>query len=480
MLILAVLLLLPFLNIGMASSVLTTISIPEFIQSFIESDVSLSLLFTAATLFLTALLIKWLYAFHYFTLEGCSFREARRKSKELGKKRRFRDFLWLLFVQLVFALFYLLFVFVAVALAALAGKWFAGVFVLRWLSATFVWTVLVFSLILVAALAMPVSYGCISVLYYRRKEERGEAVIHSQAPQYIQNEKQARLLHRCFVAAGWLVTAGSLALGFFLCSGRLNPQIEYVRTMEITAHRGASAFYPENTMAAFRGAKELGADWIELDVQQSKDGQILVIHDTNLLRTTGVDANTWEMTYEEIAKLDAGSFFDEAYAKERIPLLSEAARFARENRIRLNIELKPTGYEKDFEQAVVDVIHQEGIQDTCVVTSQTYEVLERVKTYDNSITTVYVMSLAYGDINQLAAADHFSVEAMNATESLVDRVHHAGKQLYVWTVNTKESIDRMIERNVDNIITDDIELAKKCVYESRYSNFLAEYIKLFD
>ena len=122
-------------------------------------------------------------------------------------------------------------------LEAVVGKLFSGVFVLRWLASTFVWTVLVFSVILVAALSMPVSYGCISVLYYRRKEERGEAVVHSEAPQYVRKEKRERLFHRCFVAAGWLVAAGSLALGFFLCSGRLNPQIEFVRTMEITAHR---------------------------------------------------------------------------------------------------------------------------------------------------------------------------------------------------------------------------------------------------
>ena len=88
------------------------------------------------------------------------------------------------------------------------------------------------------------------------------------------------------------------------------------------------------------------------------------------------------------------------------------------------------------------------------------------------------MSVAYGDINQLTAADHFSVEATNATRSMVSQVHNAGKQLYVWTVNTKDSITRMIELNVDNIITDNIELAKQCIYESRYSNLLAEYMKL--
>lgn len=84
-------------------------------------------------------------------------------------------------------------------------------------------------------------------------------------------------------------------------------------------------------------------------------------------------------------------------------------RSKRESGIRLNIELKPAGQETEFEKQVIDVVRQAGIADSCVITLQIYEVLENVKAYDSSISTVYVMSLAYGDINQLAAADHFSV-----------------------------------------------------------------------
>ena len=339
---------------------------------------------------------------------------------------------------------------------------------------------LLFAITVAGMLAGPFSYGCVSVLYYRHKEETGEAPVYSEAPQYNQRGFSRGLLRCIYVLAGCIVVAGSFGLGYLLCSGKLNPQIEYIRTMEITAHRGASAFYPENTMAAFVGAKELGADWIELDVQQCKDGQIIVIHDSNLQRTTGVNRNTWDMTYEEIAKLDAGSFFDPAYAGEKIPLLSEAVQFAKERDIKLNIELKPTGHETEFEKCVVDIIRSAGMERECVITSQVYEVLERVKAYDEFVQTVYVMSLAYGDINRLTAADHFSVEATSATESLVSRVHNAGKQIYAWTVNTQDSIHKMIEKNVDNIITDDIELAKQCVYESRYSDLLTEYMKLFE
>ena len=385
----------------------------------------------------------------------------------------------MLLLQFVCAIVYMLFILLTVIVALFINKLLKGIFILQWIASAVILVALVYSVVMLAVFAIPVSYGSVSVLYYRHKAEIGEAVIHCKAPEHKVSKHGTRLIRWCSSLFMGLIAAGSLTLGFMFFSGRWDWGTAYTGTVEITAHRGASRFYPENTMAAFEGAKQLGAEWIELDVQQSKDGQIIVIHDTNFRRTTSVAANTWELNYDEIVELDAGSFFDIAYAGEKIPLLSEVVLFALENDMKLNIELKPTGHEKDFVKCVIDIIKQEGFENFCVITSQVYEVLEQVKAYDNSISTVYVMSLAYGDINQLAAADHFSVEATSATPGLISRVHQAGKQIYVWTVNTKENIDKMIGLGVDNIITDDIRLAKQCVYESRYSNWLTEYLKLF-
>lgn len=472
-----VLLLLPFVHIGLASGFLTTVSIPEFILDYIRANAVLYALFAAVAVGLTVVAVRWLYAFFYFTLEDRGFSEARKKSVALGKGKRVRDFAELILMQFGMAIVYLIFLVLLIVIARLVGKLFSGVFLLKWLGSTAVWLGIVLALAVIAALSVPLGYGCVGILYYRRKEETGEEVLHTAAPEVRPYTRGRGLRKGLGIAAVCAVGAASLVLGFLLSTGKINPKIEYLRTVEITAHRGASAFYPENTMAAFVGAKELGADWIELDVQQSKDGKIFVAHDTNFRRTTGVNANSWELTYDEIAALDAGSFFSPEYAGERMPLLSEVIDFAKGNNMRLNIELKPTGHETDFEKCVVDEISAAGFQDYCVITSQVYEVLENVKAYDSSVTTVYVMSLAYGDLNKLTAADHFSVEAMNATRSMVSKVHNAGKELYAWTVNTKESITKMAELNVDNIITDNIELARECVYESRYSSLLREFLK---
>ncbi|MDE6983036.1 MAG: glycerophosphodiester phosphodiesterase, partial [Lachnospiraceae bacterium] len=207
------------------------------------------------------------------------------------------------------------------------------------------------------------------------------------------------------------------------------------------------------------------------------DGQIIVMHDTNFMRTAGIDQNTWEMDYDNMKLLDVGSSFSSEFEGEHVPLLVEVVDFAKNNGIKLNIEMKPTGYEQEFEPKVAEIIEQKRFWDQCVITSQAYDVLENVKLCDSRIQTVYVMSIAYGDINRLSAADHFSVEASNITEKMVSDVHNAGKEIYAWIVNTEESINRMIDLNVDNIITDHVTLAKECIYLSKTSDVVSEYVK---
>lgn len=472
-----VLFLIPFLNIGVASGYVSSIAVPEFILDFIKGNWHLLFLFMAAVALLGFLLLRWLYAFHYFTLEGCGFRAARKRSVELGRKHKIKDLVTLLGIQLGISVLFLVFAMVGIRLAVFLGGLFSK---LKWfgiVSASVVWVFLAVSLFIMSALGTPISYACISILFYGHKEEKQEKVVHGEPDEHRENEKRKKIR---YMAEGILLSVSVVCCCFYLYgiyNHKVSVQIEYVRTMEVTAHRGASVSFPENTMAAFEGAKELGADWIELDVQQSRDGQIFVMHDTNFLRTAGVDRNTWEMDYDEIRQMDVGSFFDSRFRGECAPLLSDVIAYAKKDGIKLNIELKPTGHEQDFEQNVAKIIQAERFWEQCVITSQVYDVLEAVKAYDDRIHTVYVMSLAYGDINMLTAADHFSVEASSITEKLVSDVHNAGKEVYAWTVNTEESINRMIELNVDNIITDNVTLAKECIYLSKTSDVVAEYVK---
>ncbi len=474
-----VLFLIPFLNIGVASGFVSTIHIPEFIMDYIKNNQILILIFSVVVILLIALLLKWIYALHYYVLEDSNFKEARRKSKFLGSKKHLKDLISLILIQATTTIIYFIFVGLGILIIFGLNK-LLKILIVNSIITTIIWIFIALSFLVYTALAVPISYAGISVLYYQHKKEKKEEINPVPLKENQKKSKNNKILKVVFSISIIIAILFGSIFTYGLYKGKYNLNIEFTRTVEVTAHRGASIKYPENTMSAFVGAKELGADWIELDVQQTSDGKIIVIHDTNLKRTTGLDKKTWEVDFEEISKLDAGSFFSEDFKGERIPLLEDVVDFAKKNNIKLNIELKPTGHEVDFEKSVIDIINAYDFKDDSVITSQVYEVLEKVKKQDVSQKTVYVMSLAYGNITSLKAADSFSIEETSITKSLVSRIHNEGKEIYAWTVNNEDNIQKMIDLKVDNIITDNIEVAKETAYKSKTSNVIKEYIKLID
>ncbi|MBQ4453113.1 MAG: glycerophosphodiester phosphodiesterase [Clostridia bacterium] len=473
-----ILLLAPLTGIGMVSAVLATVSLPGFVSRFVSSHTASVILAGALILLLSAAMMRRLYVFPCFLLEGRSCRDARRESRRLSRRHLLRDFGEMLLAQVLFSLLFAVTALLLVTASYGLVRLFSGALTFRRFMGSAVWLAVIVSLFIAFGLNAPVSYGCAAKLYFGRRAQPEEDTAPASTKQKSHERRRAfRLI--CLCALGIMILSG-LALWHLVSSNRINPNVEFLRTVEITAHRGASAGYPENTMAAFRAAQELGADWLELDVQQTKDGHLVVMHDSNARRTTGVNANIWDMTLEEVKSLDAGSRFGAQFAGEKVPLLSEVIEFADETGVRLNIELKPTGHETELEKSTVDLILQYGFQDRCVIASQVYSVLKNVKELSEEIPTVYVASLAYGNISRLAYADHFSVETASASRNLVRRVHNAGKQIYAWTVNTRDGISGMIDRNVDNIITDDVSLALQCVYESRYSDLLTEFVEMLE
>lgn len=474
-----VLFLIPFLSVGLTSSFISTIKIPEFILYYIINNKLFFAIFIIILVFLVFMLLKWIYSLHYFVLENVSFREARKKSKRLSNHHHFKDLITIMLVQLALLLIYLLFIGFGVFIILFINKLGENIIILKAITATIIWIFIAISFIAVTLLSTPISYTAISSLFYNRKKELEEEIIHLVKPQKSEKIKKEKHIVKKIVIVFFICSIiGGSFFTYGIYKGKYNLNIEYVRRVEVTAHRGLSSKYPENTISAFIGSVEANADWIELDVTSTKDNGIVVIHDINLKRITGLDKNTWELTLDEIKELDAGSHFSKRFKNEKIPSLKETIIFAKENNIRLNIELKPSGKEQDFEQNVINIITENDFEDSCVVSSSHYELLENVKKINKDIKTVYVMSLAYGNIQDLESVDIFSIEATNITKSLVNKIHNNGKEIYAWTINNEDSIRSMIDLGVDNIITDNVTLAKNIVYSSKTSNLITEYIKI--
>ncbi len=243
----------------------------------------------------------------------------------------------------------------------------------------------------------------------------------------------------------------------------------------VMAHRGYSEAAPENTMPAFVKAYEAGVNAVELDVQMTKDGEIIVLHDYNLKRTTGLDKNVWEVTYDEIKDLDNGSFFSEEYKGTVIPTLDEVIRYCK-GRMFINIEIKRNRHDEGIEDRVVEIIRRNGFSAECDITSQDYETLQYIRKKYPDILLAYTSVIGIGDVQNLEACDILSIQETFATFDTVEALHQQGKRVFVWTVNEEGTMERLIGLNVDAILTNNPDLALKVV--GRHKGFEDFYKRL--
>lgn len=282
-------------------------------------------------------------------------------------------------------------------------------------------------------------------------EERLEAASGPSLPAWLSKPRAFWGLAAVFVLAAGTITWLILA----------SVPVETVAA--VTAHRGSSRAAPENTVSAVETAIRQGADFAEIDVQETADGQVVVIHDTDLMRIARSPKKISQATYEEIARCDAGSWFSPQFAGERVPTLQQVVDAAR-GRIRLNIEMKFDGNARSLAARVVDILRKNDFRSQCVITSLDYGGLREVKRLDSGLKVGHIVSLAIGDVTRLDA-DFLSLHHKRAAPGLVDSLHRAGKDVHVWTVNDRPTLLRVIDSGVDNIITDDPELVLSVLSE---------------
>lgn len=228
------------------------------------------------------------------------------------------------------------------------------------------------------------------------------------------------------------------------------------RTLNI-AHRGASRVAPENTLAAFERAAELGADGIELDVRMSADGVPVVIHNATVDATTDGSGRVGELTLAQLKRLDAGAWFDAHFAGQRIPSLEETLEAVGESLL-LNIELK--GEEVlggGLARAVVDLIMQYGLGDRVILSSFNPLALRRVQRAMGRIPTALLyMSARLPRVGEWVTPNRYA--ALHPHRSVLSEDHlrwirQRDYRVHVWTVDEPDEMRRLVEWGVDGIIT---------------------------
>lgn len=223
------------------------------------------------------------------------------------------------------------------------------------------------------------------------------------------------------------------------------------------AHRGASGHAPENTLASFCKAIEIGADMIEFDVHRSVDGHLIVVHDRRLTR---VGEKRWAvdmMTLEELKTIDVGSWFGKGYAGERIPTLRDILKLTR-GKIELNLEIKSGGSSYDLiEKPIIGLLREYGMLDKTLVSSFDYTYLENIRKAEKSARIGLLVDKG-GFKAGLNKALSLYGEAINITDKIlskkvIEMAKAEGLKLYVYTVDDVADMERYIKMGVDGIFT---------------------------
>ena len=268
----------------------------------------------------------------------------------------------------------------------------------------------------------------------------------------------------------FLLMAVACVIVAFLIGSAATANIPFDNTIDIIGHRGAGGVAPENTRAAIEQAISAGAQWVEIDVQETIDGEVVVMHDSDLMKTAGVDLKVWDATIEEITAVDIGSSFDPQFRDERVPTLREILALCK-GRIGIIIELKSYGHGHMLEQRVVDLVEASGSVEEVQCMSLKAEIVARLKKLRPQWRVGLLLSLVVGDVRGIEA-DFLAVNARFATSRMVQEAHEANKLLYAWTLNDPVSVSKMVGRGVDGVITDYPRMAKSVLVQRAELNFV--------
>lgn len=241
----------------------------------------------------------------------------------------------------------------------------------------------------------------------------------------------------------------------------------------IFAHRGASAHAPENTLAAFELALAQHADAIELDVKLSSDGQVVVIHDPTVDRTTGSQGRVKDLSLTQLRALDAGRFFSERFSGEKIPTLEEVFETVG-RRTFINVELTNYNTPRDtLVETVCMLVKKFNLQKSVMFSSFLPSNLSKARAYLPGVPRgllafngfLGAWARSFGFMFGRYHALHPNVN--DVTPEQVQRVHRLKRRIHVWTVNAAEEMRRLFDWNVDAIFTDDPQLAVRVRAESK-------------
>ena len=282
--------------------------------------------------------------------------------------------------------------------------------------------------------------------------------IEPQRLKNIENRKEKRKRSSILAVFMILLLSGSIAInGIQIYYRKIDTKILKI------AHRGDIQGGVENSLEALESAKKKGADYVEMDIQLTRDNNFVVMHDYNLQRLTGRNARVRDLDLSEIQNL---TIFENGF-KSRIPTFEEYVKRAEELKIKLLVELKPSGGEpENFTEMFVKKFRKLGVERKFKTMSLDLNLMRKIEKIAPEIETGFVIPLQFGDFDN-SKIDFYVIEDFSYRHDLALKAHRMNRKIFVWTLNTRSDISKYLQEPIDGIISDELEMINEIEKEDR-------------
>lgn len=428
-------LLLPIASLGMSTSWTDTLQIPHFITDEVTNTIGGKIALVIGLLVVIYINARFVFTVLYFSTEReASMRESLKKSWQYSRGKVVRVVTSLLTIVLTFSMMAIGLMFIALT------PLFIGEAYLEMnlpIIAGITLTIIQGIFFTTGALMQPMLTEAITII------ERGEETV-GKVTSY---RKTLGVYFKRF----WPLFVLGFIVFSFIHTNTLKETV-YQPMTKIVAHRGYSAVALENSLASLEAAAEAGADMVEMDIQETKDGKFVVYHDKTLRRLAGDSRVVGEMTFDELMEVT----LSDGYYSEPLPSFEEYIDYAKTLNIRLLVETKTYGHESaEMEENLVKLLHDKEVAYEYVVQSLDIEHLRKLQKIDPLIPTSDVIALNVGRLPK-TPSQFLSLEDFSVTKKLVQNANQQDKKIFVWTVNKEELMHNHMRLGVYGLITNHV------------------------
>jgi glycerophosphoryl diester phosphodiesterase len=459
---------------GFASSIELPILVNE-----LRADVWINRFVLGFTVLISIIFIETMLYLPIYTFKKQPFKAVKFEKKMMLNKRRIRTMLEFITINFLLNLVvYTLYVVIIIALGWLIQLTRGEGYVVPTLF-TFIYAVYLLIGFISTLFFVPINVAYITAVYHNK---HSEIITPETLDFYIMKPypKQTKWTRKVAIFTTLVLIGLNIGTVYQILGADRSP-LELLNRSAVIAHRGASIYAPENTLAAMDLAIAQGADAVEIDVRMSKDGIPFLFHDYTVNRTTHLKTgqSIENLTFEEIQNLDAGSWFHPDFAGEKIPSLAQVLELIY-GRTYLYLEIK--GSTPGIETRVMEMLIDYDMAASTTIMSFNREQLRKVKSMDEQISTMLLIPVFVGSLNGVITLDYVDsfglrFDMIKSNPEYIEMIHKSGKRAYVWTLNRSSDIKYAVNIDVDGIITDDPLLAIELVYEKVTPTLLQDLIR---